>query len=433
MAMIAYQALSQKMLPLIRATYNNKFFLWNMFGNIGPLVFALFAVPYIYGHSSKEYVGFITITWAAVGYTGLFDFGLSRALFYFAAASKFNQQTDLEGAIRKSVIFAIGLSIAINVLLFVFEKQLSASFAIRSSDQLAALFVIAFSLPIYLVSNMIRSSLEGLELFKEANIFKFAAYISLFVCPAVLISVGDRSLAHVCEAYGAVRLICCLYALTQLLPRLVERRIPAAEQVSIPIRQIIGFGGWATVSSTISPLMVYGDRFALAYFKGASAIAIYALLQEFIGKTILLSSSYVTSMQPKMGYLAEGEAIELYRREHRNVIVFSAIIYAACLLVSPVFVAFWLNVRIAEVAFLAIAMSIGFMFNSMAQAPLAYLLARGHPRKIAQAHVIEALLYFPLLIVAAMYHGVIGAAVVGVFRQIFDYGALSWQIRRQTV
>lgn len=431
--MIPYQVISKKMMPLIKATYNNKFFLWNMFGNIGPLVFALFAVPYIYGNSSKEYVGFLTITWAAVGYTGLFDFGLSRALFYFAAASKFNQKTDLEGAIRKSVIFAIGLSIVINVLLYMFSNQLSEGLAVRNSDQLAALFIIAFSLPIYLVSNMIRSSLEGLELFKEANIFKFAAYISLFLCPAVLISIGDRSLAHVCAAYGAVRLVCCLYALAQLLPRLADRRTPVAERISIPIREIIGFGGWATVSSTISPLMVYGDRFALAYFKGASAMAIYALLQEFIGKTILLSSSYVTSIQPKLGYLAEPEAMDLYRREHRNVIVFSAIIYAVCLLVSPVFVAIWLNVGIAEVAFLAVAMSIGFMFNSMAQAPLTYLLARGHPRKIAQAHVIEALLYFPLLIVAAMYHGVAGAAVVGVLRQIFDYGVLSWQVRRQTV
>ncbi|WP_197075405.1 oligosaccharide flippase family protein [Sphingomonas sp. Ag1] len=429
---MSYRTLPGKMVPLIRATYQNKFFLWNMFGNIGPLVFALFAVPYIYGNASREYVGFLTITWAAIGYTGLFDFGLSRALLYFAAASKFNRQTDLEGAIRKSVLFAIGISIAINLLLYLFSERLSQSLAVRGDDQLAAMFIISATLPIYLVSNMIRSSLEGLEMFKEANIFKFAAYVSLFLCPAVLIAIEDRSLSHVCVAYGAVRLACCLYALAKLLPRLAERRAPAAERVSIPIGKILGFGGWATVSSTISPLMVYGDRFALAYFNGASAMAIYALLQEFIGKTILLSSSYITSIQPKLGYLAEPEAMDLYRREHKNVILFSVIIYAGCLLVSPIFVAFWLDVTIAEVAFLAAAMSIGFMFNSIAQAPLAYLLARGHPRRIAHAHVVEALLYFPLLIVAARQHGVVGAAIVGVLRQIFDYGILSWQARRQT-
>jgi O-antigen/teichoic acid export membrane protein len=430
--MMLSKTMAGKLMPLILATFRNRFFLWNMFGNIGPLVFALAAVPYIYGHSSKEYVGFLTMTWAAIGYTGLFDFGLSRALFYYAASSKFNHTIDLEGAIRKSTLFAIGVSILINVALYLLKDRIAQGLSLGDGDRLNSLLIISASLPIYLISNMVRSSLEGLELFKEANIFKFAAYISLFLCPAILIALGDRSLSHVCMAYGAVRLISCGYAYARLRPQLNARRMVSGDRTAIPMREILGFGGWATISSTISPLMVYGDRFALAYFNGASAIAIYALLQEFIGKTILLSSSYVTSIQPKLGYLPEAEAMDLYRREHRNVIVLSVLIYTGCLLVSPAFAAVWLNVSVREVAFLAVVMSIGFMFNSMAQAPVTYLLARGQPKRIAYSHVVEALLYFPLLIIAAMQHGVAGAAVVGVLRQIFDYGILLWQARRKT-
>jgi O-antigen/teichoic acid export membrane protein len=430
--MMLSKTMAGKLMPLILATFRNRFFLWNMFGNIGPLVFALAAVPYIYGHSSKEYVGFLTMTWAAIGYTGLFDFGLSRALFYYAASSKFNHTIDLEGAIRKSTLFALGVSILINVVLHLLKDRIAQGLSLGDGDRLNSLLIISASLPIYLISNMVRSSLEGLELFKEANIFKFAAYISLFLCPAILIALGDRSLSHVCMAYGAVRLISCGYAYARLRPQLNARRMISGDRTAIPMREILGFGGWATISSTISPLMVYGDRFALAYFNGASAIAIYALLQEFIGKTILLSSSYVTSIQPKLGYLPEAEAMDLYRREHRNVIVLSVLIYTGCLLVSPAFAALWLNVSVREVAFLAVVMSIGFMFNSMAQAPVTYLLARGQPKRIAYSHVVEALLYFPLLIIAAMKHGVAGAAVAGVLRQIFDYGILLWQARRTT-
>lgn len=430
--MMFSRTMAGKLVPLILATFRNKFFLWNMFGNIGPLIFALAAVPYIYSNSPKEYVGFLTMTWAAIGYTGLFDFGLSRALFYYAASSKFDHNIDLEGAIRKSTIFALGVSILINIVLYFFKDRIARSLSLDDGDRLDSLLIISMSLPIYLISNMVRSSLEGLELFKQANIFKFASYISLFLCPAVLIALGDRRLSHVCMAYGAVRLIFCGYAYARLRPQLDARRMATGNITPIPIREILGFGGWATVSSTISPLMVYGDRFALAYFNGASAIAIYALLQEFIGKTILLSSSYVTSIQPKLGYLPETEAMDLYRREHRNVVALSVVIYTGCLLVSPVFGAIWLNVSIREVAFLAVAMSVGFMFNSMAQAPVSYLLARGYPRRIAYSHVVEGLLYFPLLIAAAMQHGVAGAAVAGVLRQIFDYGILSWQARRQT-
>ena len=425
-------SLPGKLAPLLLSTFQSRFFLWNIFGNIGPLVFGLFTIPYIYGHSSKEYVGFLTLTWAAIGYTGLFDFGLSRALFYFAASSKSNRRTDLERAIQKCSLFAIGISLLINALLLVLQEQIASFLKLEGRDQLGALLIIALSLPIYLISNMIRSSLEGLELFKEANIFKFAAYSSLFLCPTALIAFDDRLLSHVCLAYAVARLLACLYALGKLLPHLAARRVLSTERIAIPFGRILGFGGWATVSSTISPLMVYGDRFALAYFNGASAMAIYALLQEFIGKTILLSASYVTSIQPRLSYLPQPEAGELYRREHRNVVLLSAILYTGCLLVSPMLAAVWLDVRISEVAFLAIIMSVGFMFNSMAQIPLAYVLARGHPRRIASAHSVEALLYFPLMMGAAKQYGIIGAAVIGALRQIFDYGILSWQARRQT-
>jgi O-antigen/teichoic acid export membrane protein len=430
--MNAYGKLYDRSFALIASTLRNRFFLWNLFGNIGPLLFALAAIPYIYAHSSREYVGFLTLTWAAIGYTGLFDFGLSRALFYFTSLSRTDPKIDIRRVIVQSTVFTILISIALNIALYFMIGRVANAFSLTGSDQITALFIIAATLPIYLVSNMFRSCLEGMELFKEANIFKFAAYLSLFACPAALVMGGVHSLAAVCALYSIVRLVACLYMVTRLLPRLGDRRCPPEQRVVVPMRKVLGFGGWATVSSTVSPLMVYGDRFAITYFSGAAAIAIYALLQEMIGKTILLSASYVTAIQPRMGYLPGPEAATLYSREHRNVALLSAAVYSACLLISPFFVAVWLHVGLAEVAFLAVVMSFGFMFNSMAQAPLAYLLARGQPRRVAQAHLVEMSLYFPALIGATMHYGVAGAAVIGVLRQIFDYGILSWQARRLT-
>jgi O-antigen/teichoic acid export membrane protein len=428
----AHRNLYGRMFALVSATLKNRFFLWNVFGNMGPLVFGLIAIPYVYGHSTREYIGFLTLIWAAIGYTGLFDFGLSRALFYFTSLGKTDRAIDIQGVVVKSALFALGIAAIINAVLYLLKEQVAAGLSLESRDQLHSLVIISASLPIYLITNMIRSSLEGMELFRQANIFKFAAYLSLFACPALLIALGDKSLAHVCLLYAIVRLAAGLYALATLVPHLRERR-GFADRTAVSMRKVLGFGGWATVSSTISPLMVYGDRFAIAYFNGAAAIAIYALLQELIGKTILLSASYVTAIQPKLSYLPPADAAALYARENRNVVLLSIGVYAGCLLVSPLFVSFWLDVSITEVAFLASIMSIGFMFNSMAQAPLAYLLARGQPRRVAGAHAVEALLYFPFLIGTAMQYGVAGAAVVGVLRQIFDYGILSWQAQRKTV
>lgn len=427
--MIGYRTI----MPVLRSKFDlivNRFFLWNIFGNIGPLFIALFCVPYLYRHGTAEYVGYLTIIWAAIGYTGLFDFGLSRALLYYAALSKSDRSISLYGSILKSSLFSILVSVAIAAVVLPFRDQILQSFKFGDADQARALTVIVLSLPIYLISNMVRASLEGLEQFRDANIFKFISYSSLFLCPSLLLLMGDATLFHVCIFYAAVRLFAAIYAVLKLLPHLREDQADAASKIPVSMRRIIAFGGWATVSSSISPLMVYGDRFVLAYFTGASSIAIYAILQEFIGKTILFSSSYVASIQPRMSYLSEAESDALYRRETRNVIQFSMVIYLGCLLVAPFFVAVWLGVRVGEVALLSAVMSIGFLFNSIAQAPYAYLLARGQPRRVAYAHVVEAVLYFPLLIVATMHYGVVGAALAGMARMIFDYGILTWQARR---
>lgn len=423
-----------RILPVLRSKLNlvtnNKFFLWNIFGNIGPLFIALFCVPYLYRYGSSEYVGYLTIIWAAIGYTGLFDFGLSRALLYYAALSKTDHGISLYRSIRKASAFSILVAVAIAALVLPFRELILAHFAVANADQTGALTVIVASLPVYLISNLVRASLEGLEKFKEANIFKFLSYSSLFLCPSLLILAGDASLLNVCIFYAVVRLAACGYAFAMLWPHIRESAAQAAAKIPVSMKQIISFGGWATVSSTISPLMVYGDRFVLAYYSGASSIAIYAILQEFIGKTILFSSSYVAAIQPRMSYLSEAESVALYRVEARNVVQFSMVIYLGCLFVAPFFVAVWLGVGVGEVALLSAIMSIGFLFNSIAQAPYAYLLARGQPRRVAYAHVAEAALYFPLLILATVHYGVAGAAAAGMLRMIFDYGILSWTARR---
>lgn len=176
--------------------------------------------------------------------------------------------------------------------------------------------------------------------------------------------------------------------------------------------------------------MVYGDRFVLAHFSGASSLALYAILQEFIGKTILFGASYIASFQPKMSYASMTEAREIYKKEQANVIYFSLPIYLGSVLFAPIFVAFWLGVNASEVWLISAIMSVGFLFNSMAQAPYAFLMARGEPRRVAFAHSVEALLYAPLLIFATMHYGVTGAALAGLVRTIFDFGFLTWQTRR---
>ena len=45
-----------------------------------PLIAAVFTIPVLIRHLGNERFGLLTLIWAIVGYFGLFDFGLGRAL-----------------------------------------------------------------------------------------------------------------------------------------------------------------------------------------------------------------------------------------------------------------------------------------------------------------------------------------------------------------
>ena len=54
--------------------------LWNLTGQIAPLAVALVALPPLIRALGMERFGFISLAWALVGYAGLFDLGISRAM-----------------------------------------------------------------------------------------------------------------------------------------------------------------------------------------------------------------------------------------------------------------------------------------------------------------------------------------------------------------
>ena len=57
-----------------------RFFLFNLAGNILPVLVALVAVPLIAAHAGVERLGALGVVWGVVGYFGFLDFGLSRVV-----------------------------------------------------------------------------------------------------------------------------------------------------------------------------------------------------------------------------------------------------------------------------------------------------------------------------------------------------------------
>ena len=60
--------------------------LWNLLGNCFPVVVAVVCLPILKRGLGTERLGIISLAWVVIGYFGLFDLGLSRALSKLVAA-----------------------------------------------------------------------------------------------------------------------------------------------------------------------------------------------------------------------------------------------------------------------------------------------------------------------------------------------------------
>ena len=59
--------------------------IWNLSGQVLPLVAAIFVIPLLLRLMGAEGFGLVTIIWTLIGYFSLFDFGLGRALTKFVS------------------------------------------------------------------------------------------------------------------------------------------------------------------------------------------------------------------------------------------------------------------------------------------------------------------------------------------------------------
>src|ERR1700757_1114987 len=60
--------------------------LWNLGGNLAPLPVAFLCIPPLIKALGTNRFGILTLIWALIGYTAVFDFGLGRALTQLVAA-----------------------------------------------------------------------------------------------------------------------------------------------------------------------------------------------------------------------------------------------------------------------------------------------------------------------------------------------------------
>lgn len=408
---------------------------WNLAGNLLPLAAAVVAMPYLASRLGTERFGLLTLGWVLVGYFGLFDFGLGRALTKLVA-ERAGHADDAETASLCSTGTALALAAGVAGALLVAAGSawagdwLSDDTPGLRAEAAAGLLVIALGIAPTVSTAALRGVLEGLQRFRLLMFIRTPAGIASFVAPCISAAFTPR-LEWALAALVLTRWL--LFAAHWWACRGAMRLTLAAARRAW-VAPMLRLGGWMTVSNVVGPVIVYADRIVIGALVSAAALAYYAVPFELVSRLLVLPVALSGALFPALA-AARAAGLGGERRLRRRALQLTAaavlpLALTGALLAAPLLQA-WMGPDFAVSGSLAMQILLaGFVSNSLAQIPFAALQGRGLARQTAMLHLTELPLYLALLLLLVRSHGIEGAAAAWALRGTIDYAALSWLVQR---
>ena len=399
---------------------------WNVIGQVAPILVAIVSVPLLIHTLGLERFGFLGLAWALIGYAGVFDFGIGRALTRVVAYRLGKAEPDRAlHAARVGSMLMLGLGIIIGAALWLavpvlVERVLKIPASLQAEARVA-LVLLAVSMPAVLVTSAWRGVLEAGQEFARLNLIRVGMGLLTYLAPLVASLVWPRLEAVVLSVI-AMRLVgAWLHA------RACRIAFGSMLQFERPDRSTIGalfgLGGWMSVSNIVSPLLTYLDRFIIAHRLAIEQVAYYATPYDLITRTLMLPYSLMAVIFPVLAGKSgkEDELRAMYATSLRLLwVLMWPVVFTAIVLAKPL-LTLWLGPGFAATGTAILQLlAAGVFVSALAQAPVNLIQAAGSPKWVAVLHLIELPLFIAVLWQAIGMQGVRGAAMVWVGRLLFD-------------
>jgi O-antigen/teichoic acid export membrane protein len=401
--------------------------IWNLIGNSAPMIVGIFSMPILIHNLGGERFGVLALAWTLIGYAGLFDLGLGRALTQLVSKKMgAGQDNEVPVLVWTSLVLMLLLGVVGAVVLVVISpwlvhRALNVPLVLQH-ETLNSFYLLGLAIPLVIGTAGLRGLLEAHQRFDLINtlripmgVFTFASPLivlpfskSLF--PVVAVLVGGRLIA-----WGAHLLLCLRVA-----PAMGERMAWHLPAVGILLR----FGGWMTLSNLVGPLMITLDRFVVGALLSMVAVAYYATPFEIATKLWIVSTAISGVMFPAFslsGALNSDRTSVLYRRAMTSTLAILLPLTTVLLAGAKQGLSLWLGPDFAAHSYrVAQFLLVGAFALGMAALPFALIQGLGRPDIPAKLNLLEIPFYVVGLYWFVSNYGVIGAATAWMLRATAD-------------
>lgn len=395
----------------------------NMAGHAIPLLAGLVSIPIIIGELGVERFGVLTLTWIVIGYFGIFDLGLGRALTKLAADRLGDhRETDIPEVAWTALLLMTGLGVIAALIIFLISPWLVTTILnLRGSLQqetLYSFYLLAGSIPLVISTTGLIGLLQAYQKFGRINSIRIPMGVFSFLSP-LLVFPFTNSLVAIVGVLVIGRIIAWIIYFNvniKTIPGLLEKtRINRAM-----IKPLLGFGGWMTVSNIVGPLLLYADRFLIASLLSAAAVAYYTTPYEVVTKLIIIPASVVGVLFPAFSTAFAGNgarAIFLYKQSVKYVSAIMIPVALAIIVFSKPGLTLWLGQEFAEHSYrVAQILTAGCLINGYGLISQSLVQASGRPDLTAKLHLMELPAYAAYLWFLTTSYGITGAATAWFIR-----------------
>jgi O-antigen/teichoic acid export membrane protein len=388
------------------------------------------AIPLLISQLGTARFGVLSLAWVVIGYAGVFDLGLGRALTKFTA-ERLGEGTDHEiprlfwtatillgllGVVAATVVAALSPWLVRGVLEIPEHLE---------HESLLTFLMLAGSIPFVLVSAALRGSLEARQRFDVTNAVAVPLSLLSYFGPVVL-SFVSTNLAIVMTALVFSRMLACAVLLTLCLR--VDPALAGDRGFSRPLAGILlRFGGWVTATAILAPLLGSLDRFVVGALVSARGVAYYATPFEAVRQLRVVSMAIAGVLFPAFAATIGSDrarAEMLFRRGTRGVLLALFPLAFCCVVFAPEILDVWVGDEFARNSTAVMQwLAGGILVNGVAF--VAYgMLQSVRPDLLFKLYLAELPFYvlaFWLLISA---FGVEGAAIAWTVRATVDAALL---------
>jgi O-antigen/teichoic acid export membrane protein len=409
----------------------------NLLGQILPLSAAILLVPGLIRALGLSRFGILSLAWMLIGYFGLFDLGLGRALTQAVSArlgrGESGQVSEVIGTSMAMMLVLGVLGAAVLAVLspWIVGRWMAVPPDLRRETLLSVL-ILSVSIPFVIQTSGYAGVLSSYGRFRLLNAIRIPTGILSYLFPWA-VSRFDTGLPAVLAALAASRLISWAVhaaACAATVPGGVGRWRIRRDQA----KDLLKVGGWMTVSNVVGPFLVSVDRFLVGSMVSLAAVAYYGTPYDVVTRLWMIPGALTMTLFPVFGALSASDrerAALLHDRGVKAVCLALFPLVALLVAFAPEGLTLWLGGDFAANASLPLRiLAAGVFVNSLAHVPFALIQGAGRADLVAKLHLAELLPYLLAAIFLIRWGGIEGAALAWTARAWLDGIMMFWLSRR---